>query len=256
MTIFSFKRDSYKLSEDERKVLLMMLDFFKYEIPDGNGSYLAMLDLENVDFYWSPAMALTDDGVFGSWSFACQDKVFIRPSENSMGLASRLKTMKLSGKEKDAAERILSYEGYAFNQFKNLNLDNELLKFVIYLCEGDGAMLSTVFHELYHKWQFNVSKFLYIVNFFAFLFTGYELSTKNKFSIEGDVRRYIDNEELHSKIRKFYCTFYQFLYAVNRLEVEKDEAMKAELENELETLKQDNFRYFIFCEKMLKTLQE
>lgn len=255
-TIFSYKKNSYNLTKDEKDILLMFLNFFKYEIPDGNGSYIAMLDLDKIDFTWSPAMALNDQGVFGSWIFTFKDEVFLRPAEDSAEFVKRLLSMNLSKNEREFADNIIASKNYTFVQFRNLRLNQELLKFAMYLCENEGTMLSTIFHELYHKWQFNTSKMLYIINFFVFLFTGYEFSTKSKFSIEGDVRIYVDNDELHRKLSKFYNVFYSFMYIHNQLAVEKSDERKEMLISQLNDLETTENRFYVFCEKLLEKLKE
>ena len=58
--------------------------------------------------------------------------------------------------------------------------------------------LMTICHELYHKWQFSASPFMpifYIANFFTSLFFGYFTTSENKWFIEGDVRKFVDNRE-------------------------------------------------------------
>ena len=173
-TIFSYKKDAVKFSAKERDILMTLIEFFKHEIPDGNGSYLSMLDLDKIDFYWCPAMKDTD--VLGAWV---------------------------------------------------------LLKYTLYLLESDGTMLSTIFHELYHKWQYKVTGPLYVVNCLVFMLTGYEFSTKSKHSIEGDVRVYIDNDALHKAVGKFYERLYKYLWIKDRMNRKQDEDYSAEL-SELE----------------------
>jgi hypothetical protein len=97
------------------------------------------------------------------------------------------------------------------------------------MLEDNGMMLSTVFHELYHKWQYKTTGILYILNCLIFMLTGYEFSTKSKYSIEGDVRIHIDNEELHSTIRKFYDKFYRYLWMKNRMQQIAGEDYTAEI---------------------------
>ena len=65
--------------------------------------------------------------------------------------------MRLPEHVKAQAIRIVSSVSHPLVQFKGLQLDQGLLKFTLYLFEADGAMMSAVFHELYHKWQFSVS---------------------------------------------------------------------------------------------------
>lgn len=58
--------------------------------------------------------------------------------------------------------------------------------------------LMTICHELYHKWQFSASPIMpvfYIANFFLSLFFGYFTTSENRWFIEGDVRKFVDNKE-------------------------------------------------------------
>lgn len=250
-TIFSYKKDSYEFSKKELEILRMFLEYFKYEIPNGNGSYLSMLDLDKIDFIWSPEMLLNDQGVFGLWILTFPNNVFLRPSECSSEFIDKVSAMDLSGKRKEIVEKICCSGKCSMNQFPNLNVDQELLKFTIYLCECEGVMLSTILHELYHKWQFNVSKLLYIINFFVFLFTGYEFSTKSKFSIEGDVRIYVDNEELHKRISEFYRTLYYYFYIKNALAAtDVDEEKVNDLVAQMKDLYEKNPSDYEFIKKI------
>ena len=209
-TIFSYKKGAYKFSDKEREILMLLIEYFKHAIPDGNGSFLSMLELDKIDFMWSPAMKDTD--VFGAWVMLFKDLVFIRPADDFSNVG---------GKHVD--------------MFPSLRLDQDLLKFTLYLLESNGMMLSTIFHELYHKWQYRMTGILYIFNCLVFMLTGYEFSTKSKFSIEGDVRIYIDNEVLHDAIGKFYEKLYRYLWIKNRLNMVAGEDYTdelAELEND------------------------
>ena len=255
-TIFSYKKNSYPFSKEEKEILLKLLNFFKFEIPNGNGSFLSMLDLEKIEFMWCPKMALDDSGIFGSWILTFPNTVFVRPSETSKAFIEKCSEMKLSKSEQEKYENFKKMsERINLIQFKSLNLNQDMLKFVLYLCESDGVMLSTLFHELYHKWQYNVSKPLYIINFFLFLFTGYEFSTKNRFSIEGDVRIYIDNEGLHQKLAKFYSTFYSYIFILNKLKTEKDESVLMTLSSQLNDLENSDRRNFEFSKKLVDIIK-
>ena len=253
-TFFTCKKDAYKFSDKEKALLLMILEFFKYEIPNGNGSYLAMLELDKIDFYWSPYMSIEDNGIFGSWLLSSPNCIYVKPNQYDTRVKDILmKKKSLSAKEK---EWLKIYEEGAISHlpiFKDLELDQDLLKFVIYLVEADGLILSTVFHELYHKWQCSTSKFLYIVNLVVFMLLGYEFSTKNKYSIEGDVRIYVDNETLHKTIGKFYSIFYSWLYLSNRMIAKLEE--KESLLEQLEQLKQEDYRNFKFVELLVRSLK-
>lgn len=250
-TVFSYKENSYSFSEKERQILMMFLNYFKYEIPDGNGSYLAMLDLDKVDFTWCPQMALSNEGVFGAWMVMMPSKVFIRPADGSDVLVDICAQIKLTKEQEENAKRIMLAHR-DFLQFKNLNINHDLLRFVFHLIEDNGMILSTVFHELYHKWQFNSAKMFYIFNCLLFFFTGYDFSTKTKWSIEGDVRKYVDNEALHSKIAEFYNMFYTYLYALNTL---KNEPTNEYALKRIAEFEEKNTEAFRFANKVYEQIQ-
>lgn len=172
------------------------------------------------------------------------------------GLIRRLPAMRLPEHVKAQASRIVSSVSHPLVQFKGLQLDQGLLKFTLYLFEADGAMMSAVFHELYHKWQFSVSKPLYVANLVMSLLMGYGLSSKCALSIEGDVRRFVDNDGFHSRLSKFYSVLYSFLFIRSRLTSEEPGSQKAEgLMAQLDALKASEGRFYSLCERLLEMMK-
>ena len=252
-TVFSYKNGSFELTYKERYLLMLLLNFFKYEIPEGNGSYISMLNLNKVDFVWSPKMALNEDGVFGAWMFTFPNTVFIRPSDENSEFIEYCKNAKsLSKNEQEIANSVIHRHVNEYQLFKGLNLDMDLLRFIFYMIENQGTLLSTVFHELYHKWQFNSAKLLYIVNSIVFTFIGYDLSTKSKWSIEGDVRIKVDNDALHGVIDEFSKIFYQYIYCRSQLANYPDNEYAI---NTLMTMKKENYLMYDFAEKLFIKIQ-
>jgi len=252
-TIFSLKKNSYQFTDQERAVLLMLIDFFKYEIPKGNGSYIAMLDFSNIDFIWCPSMALNDMGVFGSWSPLSENLVCLRPDVTSKTFFNLIKDeSRFSKKEREAIHTIKdNVKITGLPQFKNLGSDLSIFQFILYLTENKGAVLATVFHELYHKWQYESVKLFYLMNSFLVKLVGYELSTKSGLTIEGDVRIYVDNEEFHEVIEEFNRMLYNYLYNKNVLATNPENENAV---NEITALQNRNFRMFQFIEKLFRSL--
>lgn len=97
------------------------------------------------------------------------------------------------------------------NKFKFINTlfyegnDIDLISFDS-IKNDDNNLISkflTCCHELYHKWQFSatiLTPIFYIANIFTSLFFGYYASSKNKWLVEGDVRKYVDNKENELKL--------------------------------------------------------
>jgi len=220
-----------------------------------SGAYIDIINPSLLDFTWSTRMALDEDsGVFGAWLMTYKDKVFIKADTTSKGFLEFTETNKDKFNVRDAQKIDAinsSIQTLAnFKYFKNLNINQDAFKFTMYLCDIDGQVLSTIFHEIYHKWQYNVSPILYTINFFVFLLIGYERSTKSKWSIEGDVRIYVDNETLHKAIQSFWTSLYQYLYALNNKE-QHEEEFQAKVK-ELQEKDSNEFRYMKqFVEKFI-----
>ena len=193
-----------------------------------SGSYLAMVDVDKMKFKWSPKMALTGCAVFGMWSWLEKNAIYIIPSRASDSLAKHLSSeayKPMTNEEKVNAEAAIEMNKMSrlAVKYKNLNLDEDLVNLVEFLCENDGIVLATVFHELYHKFQYTSSPFLYVINSGFFRLLGYALSTKIKFSIENDVREHVDNEVLWSSISSFLEIFRETLRNLDTLAgLEKD----------------------------------
>lgn len=211
ITIFSLKKNSYSFTEDEKIILIKLLKFFAEEIPYEHGKFLSTLNLYKIDFKWAPEMTIGDDGVFGSWSISMPNTVLIRANEYSGSFYEMISSdayKNINEKKKE----IIECHKKTYNRFKEyenkLNrqseFNEELLTFIFYLCENQGMILSTIFHELYHKFQFNKLKFLFILNQAFFSLLGYDFSSECKYSIEGDVRIKIDNVILYNKISLLY----------------------------------------------------
>ena len=181
-----------------------------------------------------------------------QSEVLVKPDITDKDFLERCKEMDLSKKEKKTLDSAIANYGAVNPMFDKLPYDSKLLSFVLFLCEANGSVLSAIFHELYHKWQFTTSPFLYFVDFTLFKLFPYSLSSKCKYSIEGDVRLYVDNEVLHSAIGKFYNTFYTWLYLNSRINLQPEE--KESLLAQLESLKQEDFRNFKFIELFVNSL--
>lgn len=89
---------------------------------------------------------------------------------------------------------------YFFDQFK-------LNEIIAENNDNNISLLMTACHELYHKWQFSSSLIMplfYISNFFVSMFLGYETGSKFKWTIEGDVRKYVDNKENYLILSKIH----------------------------------------------------
>ena len=98
----------------------------------------------------------------------------------------------------------LKFEEFSKKHQQPSEFNEDLLSFIFYLCENQGMILATTMHELYHKYQFNTLKFLFILNQVLFTLIGYEFSTTCRYSIEGDVRIKVDNQFLYDKISLLY----------------------------------------------------
>lgn len=231
-TIFSYKKHSYPFSDRERLLTLILLDFIKYELKDGNGSYLDTIDLNKINFTWCANMVLNDDGTIGSWVWVKPNSVFIKPNDDSEGLHEFLKTEKLNQKEKSLADEIIQSHPH-INPFKNISISIDEFNFIEYMLSME--VLVTIMHELYHRFQWDSSKIGYIFNDFVFKLCGYELSTKIHASIEGDVRVYVDNDDTRKKVKDLGTAFHSLVYLKNRLSKkdigqEEFEMMNSQLE--------------------------
>lgn len=217
-TLASYKKNSFSFSKKELQILKEMLNYFKYEIPNGEGSYLTMIDLDSIDFRWSPKMTLTDCGVFGTWSWTSKDKVYVKPSSINKQLVENIENGEFHSSSKEelvnsSALPEMRSRYLQFNNYSEFGLDNEIVDFIFHLTDNDGVILSTIFHELYHKFQYSSAPILYIFNLAVSKVMGYENSTKCSLSIEGDVRKYVDNEHLWNSIKKFNSIFLEWISA-------------------------------------------
>ena len=237
-TLASYKRNSFSFSEIEKHILKEMLNYFKYEIPNGEGSYLMMINLDEIDFKWSPKMLLTDCGVFGTWSWSDKNSVYIRPSSINGELCEKIKSGKIAfstEEEKENAKDLPDFREkiVALKNYESIGFDVDKIDFIEHMIENDGTILATIFHELYHKFQYNASPLLYMLNSGFTRLLGYEMSTKISWSIEGDVRKYIDNEHLWNSIKKFGSIFIKLIRETRtKLSLEKNYSDVLELDSE------------------------
>ena len=218
-----------------------------------SGSYLAMIDIDSMKFKWSTKMAFTDCGVFGMWSWLDKNSVYIMPNRSSDSLAEFIKSGDFKPKSKEEkmnAEASLDWNENSkkLKKFKSLDIDEDIVNLVEFLCENNGTVLATLFHELYHKFQYVSNPVLYVINSGFFRLLGYALSTKIDFSIEGDVRKYVDNEVLWNSITDFLSIFNTALKCLDTIESLKKDF--EEIENGISSLSEEE------CQRIKKTYKE
>lgn len=230
-TIFSYNKDAYAFTQNQKKVLLKLIDFIKYYIPEGNYSYLDMLDLDKIEFTWCPKMALPISDTVGAWFLFYPNKVFIQPGQTNKQLYNLALEIQKTTSDQELKEyckshiieRRQSVERSIEKSYIRCPFDtkqkNQMIIFIDYLIQGGSITpLATIFHQMYHKWQFNNSFYIpYLANFFVQLLFGYQLSTKLNFFIEGDVRKYIDKKELHDGISQFSSIYNHYVYLLSTL---------------------------------------
>lgn len=271
-TIFSYNKNAYAFSDNQKVLVLKLISFLKKYIPNGNQAYLDDMDLDKIKFTWCTEMTIPFSDQLGGWFIIYPDKIYLAPSTDSTGLYNKAKELVES--EKDTQKKqfmetsiIKSYQAQKkcrnsnFTTYKINDKDQtcDLIIFINYLCQSysDGvSILSTIFHELYHKWQFKASYYLpYIINMIIGLIYGYEKSTKSEWFIQGDVRKYIDRKQLHEGIESFFKVFSKYILVLNNL-YKNDKEYYDALTKDITLLTEQQKAIINNCKKYTKQLDK
>lgn len=143
--IFSFqlKKDAYEFSEIETKFIKTFLGILERHIPQ-HCSWITTSELEDVQFFWAPAMADPTNGIMGCWDPGTPNKCFLAAQQNQFNIC------RVGSKD---AECKLGYYIKDQTSFSNC----------VSLFTSETLPL-TMLHEFYHRWQFKTIPVLYIIN--------------------------------------------------------------------------------------------
>lgn len=222
MSMLLIKKNSHEFEKWQKEIVIDLLqNFFERNLPNGNGCYLSMLNLNKISMQWCLDFNY-ENGNYGAWNPFFYNSIFLMPGgfdetlrkfypdDSRVNLYnSSLKRFneKFINVKKDGS---LSYVNMTFENSAWIS-DLDKYTFIEFILgnSADGLM-RTICHELYHKWQFSASPLLpifYIANFFVQIFLGYTNSSKSEWFIEGDVREYVDNEDFSEILEKFSKAF-------------------------------------------------
>ena len=257
----TIKKNSFLATEKQKNIILDFVDYFRLNLPNGNGSYLATFDFSKIDFYFCKEFFYKNYTVYGSWSPLYFDSIFIIASLYNQKLLQDFKQTEIY-KKYNLTDDISKIKVRAPSYYpdedddSNQNIHHILSTWTSYISDKimynkdrftmgttvskyfikdlntysfirdllEKQYIITFLHQIYHKYQFSAAWYMpiiYIANHFISQFFGYQLACKMPWTLQGDVRVVVDNENTRNMTDIMLDTFFKlpgFYEYINKLE--------------------------------------
>ena len=176
--LWDITKGAYQFSKKEDKIMRWLLDVLIKECPK-TCSFLNVLELSKVQFYWAPYMT-HENGVAGAWCITSPNRIYlIRVDDNRL--------LPTKGEENNVSRSGL------IRDIKTLHVMSGVV---------DSHVGVTMIHELIHKLQFSVSPLAYVFNRLITLFID-RVPFLEMIGIEYDARANSETDELIDFLEQF-----------------------------------------------------
>ena len=169
--IWDICKGAYRFTEKEEKITRWFLKLLIRECPK-TCSFLLLLDLDNIEFYWAPGMT-TDNGIQGAWCITSPNRIYMVALENEQHY--------------HCIRHSITLKDY---------LTDARMKHLLNSCVS-----VTMVHELMHMLQFKTNPFLYVINRLVTLFID-RIPFLEMIGIEYNARSNSETEEFYEFAEK------------------------------------------------------